>query len=169
MDLKFKNQASLLLRLLPEIAKEKDFALHGGTAINFFYHDMPRLSVDIDLTYLPFETRAADLYQIRRNLLLIRECLVKTIPNIHVKAPVDVDDDTRTKLIQVINKKLGEKDKIFLISFKEGLSDWNIDAFTDFKRFPAIRWKLQNIQKLKQQNPQKHKIQLEALKRVLFL
>jgi hypothetical protein len=40
MDLRFRNQVSLLLRLLPEIAKEKDFALHGGTAINLFYHNI---------------------------------------------------------------------------------------------------------------------------------
>lgn len=95
MNLKFRNQVSLLLRLLPEIAKEKDFALHGGTAINFFYHDMPRLSVDIDLTYVPFGTRATDLLQIRRKLLLINDRLVKTIPNIHIKAPVEVNDDMK--------------------------------------------------------------------------
>lgn len=95
MDLRFRNQVSLLLRLLPEIAKEKDFALHGGTAINLFYHNMPRLSVDIDLTYLPFGTRVADLTQIRRNLLLISERLVKIIPNIRVTAPVEVDDDMK--------------------------------------------------------------------------
>lgn len=35
---------------------EKCFALKGGTAINLFYRDLPRFSVDIDLTYLPGET-----------------------------------------------------------------------------------------------------------------
>jgi len=80
---------------LPEIDREKDFALHGGTAINLFYHDMPRLSVDIDLTYLPFGTRGVDLAHIRRNLLLISERLVKTIPDIRVKAPVEVGDDMK--------------------------------------------------------------------------
>jgi len=49
MEHKFKRQVSLMLRLLPEIARDKDFALHGGTAINLFYYDMPRLSVDVDL------------------------------------------------------------------------------------------------------------------------
>jgi type VI protein secretion system component VasA len=53
MDKIYKKQVSLLLNVLPEVAKEKDFALHGGTAINLFVRDMPRLSVDIDLTYLP--------------------------------------------------------------------------------------------------------------------
>ena len=49
------NQVRLLLRVLPYIAKEKVFALKGGTAINLFYRNMPRLSVDIDLVYIPIE------------------------------------------------------------------------------------------------------------------
>ncbi|OAV65984.1 hypothetical protein Barb6XT_02174 [Bacteroidales bacterium Barb6XT] len=50
----YKKQVSLLLDILPVIAEEKNFALHGGTAINLFHLDMPRLSIDIDLTYIPF-------------------------------------------------------------------------------------------------------------------
>lgn len=95
MDLSFRRQVALLLRILPEIARVKNFALHGGTAINLFFHNMPRLSVDIDLTYLPFSTRESDLAQIRRNLLHIGERLVKSIPNIRVKAPVEVGDDMK--------------------------------------------------------------------------
>ena len=51
----YLEQAELALRLLPAVSSEKAFALKGGSAINFFYRDMPRLSVDIDLTYLPIE------------------------------------------------------------------------------------------------------------------
>ncbi len=40
----YKAQVSLLLKVLPEVAKEKCFALHGGTAINLFVREMPRLS-----------------------------------------------------------------------------------------------------------------------------
>jgi predicted nucleotidyltransferase component of viral defense system len=46
----YAAQVALLVRLLPFVAAEKVFALKGGTAINLFYRDMPRLSVDIDLT-----------------------------------------------------------------------------------------------------------------------
>jgi hypothetical protein len=53
----YYKQAELLLRILPIINTEVDFALKGGTAINFFVRDMPRLSVDIDLTYLPVGER----------------------------------------------------------------------------------------------------------------
>ncbi len=42
----YAAQVALLVRLLPFIAAEKAFALKGGTAINLFYRDMPRLSVD---------------------------------------------------------------------------------------------------------------------------
>jgi predicted nucleotidyltransferase component of viral defense system len=49
----YRGQVQLLMKLLPLIAQEEVFALKGGTAINLFARDMPRLSVDIDLTYLP--------------------------------------------------------------------------------------------------------------------
>ncbi|GHT30675.1 hypothetical protein AGMMS49574_10910 [Bacteroidia bacterium] len=49
----YKKQVALLLDILPSIAEEKDFALHGGTAINLFHLDMPRLSSeDLDFTLL---------------------------------------------------------------------------------------------------------------------
>ena len=56
-DTVFFRQAELLLRISPLIHKEEVFALKGGTAINFFIRDLPRLSVDIDLTYLPVNER----------------------------------------------------------------------------------------------------------------
>lgn len=49
------KQVKLLLEVLPYVNKEECFALKGGTAINMFVRDMPRLSVDIDLMYLPIE------------------------------------------------------------------------------------------------------------------
>lgn len=62
----YKKQVSLLLDILPEIAGENVFALHGGTAINLFCLNMPRLSVDIDLTYIPAsDNRNLDLENIR--------------------------------------------------------------------------------------------------------
>lgn len=60
----YHAQVALLVRVLPLIAREEVFALKGGTAINLFYRDMPRLSVDIDLTYLPIKERAESLAEI---------------------------------------------------------------------------------------------------------
>lgn len=57
----YAEQVRLLVQSLPTIALEPVFALKGGTAINLFYRDMPRLSVDIDLTYLPIEDRETSL------------------------------------------------------------------------------------------------------------
>ncbi|CAD5269103.1 MULTISPECIES: nucleotidyl transferase AbiEii/AbiGii toxin family protein [Halomonadaceae] len=60
----YEAQVALLVRILPHVAKEDVFALKGGTAINLFYRDLPRLSVDIDLTYLPVKDRNESLSEI---------------------------------------------------------------------------------------------------------
>lgn len=52
-DNRFYQQVQLLVAVLPRVAEEACFALKGGTAINLFIRDLPRLSVDIDLAYLP--------------------------------------------------------------------------------------------------------------------
>lgn len=57
MDEKYLNQVNLVVNALQYVSKENCFALKGGTAINLFYNNLPRLSIDIDLTYLGFETR----------------------------------------------------------------------------------------------------------------
>ncbi len=51
------QQARLLTSFLPAVSAEEIFALKGGTALNFFWWDMPRLSVDLDLVYLPTSSR----------------------------------------------------------------------------------------------------------------
>ena len=60
----YVQQVRLLVQVLPFIAEEACFALKGGTAINLFYRDLPRLSIDIDLTYLALQDRAASLADI---------------------------------------------------------------------------------------------------------
>ncbi len=74
----YAAQVALLVRLLPFIYDKKDvFALKGGTAINLFYRDLPRLSVDIDLTYIPVQERQASLTQIDETLSSIMEGINK--------------------------------------------------------------------------------------------
>ncbi len=65
---RYLAQVQLLLRAIPEIAREEIFALKGGTAINLFIRDMPRLSVDIDLVYLPLADRESSLQAVRGGL-----------------------------------------------------------------------------------------------------
>jgi predicted nucleotidyltransferase component of viral defense system len=57
----YRRQAALLVSVVPFVAAEKSFALKGGTAINLFVRDLPRISVDLDLTYLPVADRDTSL------------------------------------------------------------------------------------------------------------
>jgi predicted nucleotidyltransferase component of viral defense system len=71
----FYKQVQLLLQVLPLIFQEKCFALKGGTAINLFIRDMPRLSVDIDLVYLGDEERNKALEIIAASLTRIADSI----------------------------------------------------------------------------------------------
>jgi len=297
MEKIYRKQVSLLLTVLPEVAKERCFALHGGTAINLFIRNMPRLSVDIDLTYLPIEDRETSLKNIAEALQRTKTNIERVIPGVRItprfevgklqisgngvdikievnlvnrgclkepeeltlgeKTQVSFDafcvmpivpigqlfggkivaaldrqhprdlfdmkylleadgftdeikegfllcllcsdrpinevirpnfqdqrsahenqfagmtddafsyedfEDTREKLVQVVNQSLTQKDKEFLLSVKNVNPDW---SSYDFQRFPSINWKLQNLKKLKANNPAKHKEQLERLKEKL--
>jgi predicted nucleotidyltransferase component of viral defense system len=283
---------------MPEVAKEKCFALHGGTAINLFVRNMPRLSVDIDLTYLPIEDRATSLSHIEEALERIKANIEKVVPNVHVnhqrntgklqvsaskvdiklevnlvnrgawtepkemvlcdkaqndfeafcimpvvsvgqlfggkiiaaldrQHPRDLFDITylleaegftqevkkgfllyllcsdrpineiitpnfqdqrsamnnqfagmtdelfsyqeyeyiRERLLQIIHKSMTQADKTFLLSVKNVTPDWSI---YDFRDFPAINWKLQNLEKLKANNPDKHRELYETLENKLM-
>jgi len=298
MEKIYRQQVLLLLTVLPEVAKEKCFALHGGTAINLFIRNMPRLSVDVDLTYLPIENRETSLNNIAEALQRIKKGIEKVIPGVRItprlgagklqisgngvdikievnlvnrgclKEPKELplsektqvsfdafcvmpivpisqlfggkivaaldrqhprdlfdvkqlleaegftdeikegflfsllcsdrpinevirpnfqdqrsahenqfagmtDDEftyeefevTRERLVQVVNQSLTQKDKEFLLSVKDVNPAWDI---YDFQRFPSINWKLQNLQKLKANNPDKHKEQLEKRKEKLI-
>lgn len=76
----YRRQVALLIRALPLVAEEKMFALKGGTAINLFVRNLPRLSVDIDLMYLPVEGRKESLASIGAALKRIAERTKRVIP-----------------------------------------------------------------------------------------
>ena len=299
----YKKQVSLLLDILPEIAKEDVFALHGGTAINLFCLNMPRLSVDVDLTFIPSsESRDRDLQDIRAALERIKKRVKKQIPNIRFNNPIKAEEElklicatseamvkievnqinrgiiadtelivlcdkaqevfdkfcevrmvsqkqlwggkinaaldrqhprdlfdvrnliseggystdvkkgvlffllcgkrpihellrphfidqsivfesqfkgmtdssfeypeyvnTRETLIKMVNESLTKEDKEFLLAFSKGEPDW---TNVDYSKYPAIKWKLLNVNKLKNENPQKHKETIEILKHVLLI
>jgi predicted nucleotidyltransferase component of viral defense system len=293
----YRKQVALMLTVLPEVAKEDCFALFGGTAINLFIRDMPRLSVDIDLIYVPIENRAASLANISAALERISARIHKIIPGVRVAHRKDVGkllisaqgvdikletnlvargtlaapekmplcakaqdefdmfcavqvvpfgqlyggkiraaldrqhprdlfdvkylleeefsaevkrgflfslltsdrpmheiispnfqdqraamenqfagmsadafsyaefEKAREQLVHTINRSLTEADKRFLLSVKSLAPDWSIH---DYARFPAVVWKLQNLQKLKDANPGKHREQYEALRQKLY-
>jgi predicted nucleotidyltransferase component of viral defense system len=80
IDTVYFRQAELLLRVLPLVDREAVFALKGGTAINFFVRDLPRISVDIDLVYLPVGERDLSLREISDALVRISRNVESRIP-----------------------------------------------------------------------------------------
>lgn len=294
----YKNKVELLLRLMPFVMEEQVFAVHGGSAINLFVKDMPRYSVDIDLTYIPLANREDSLNDINEHLKTIAEKAAKSIPGLHVipkyttckllceyhgyqikvevnqtkrgiiggevltrhlcdkaihefklfcKAkivpitllyggkiaaalsrqhprdlfdvhymdipmfdvregllfcllssdrpiheslspqlidqreamkhqfegmtdkPFTYDDfeSARLKLIKDVNGILTPAGKEFLLSFELSEPKWEIFEYKYFQIYPSVKWKIQNLTKLKNVNPQKLLAQYEALKIVL--
>jgi predicted nucleotidyltransferase component of viral defense system len=91
----YTQQVQLLVRVLPLIDTEKCFALKGGTAINLFYRTLPRLSVDIDLLYIPMDEREQALPAIRAALTRISDLIKKTIIGSHVQNAHEQSDALR--------------------------------------------------------------------------
>jgi predicted nucleotidyltransferase component of viral defense system len=81
----YEAQTELLIHCIPEVAKHPRFALKGGTAINLFLRDMPRVSVDIDLTYLPLKPRDESLQEIEQTLISIKTDIERNVTGTHVK------------------------------------------------------------------------------------
>lgn len=290
----YRRQVALLIRVMPLISRIKDFAVHGGTAINLFHRNLPRYSVDIDVTYIPLEDRNTSLEHINAHLLALKSAIERSVPGIRVihkpdvwklqcskdgvtikievngtkrgiigetekkqlcdraktefgmncyanivswsqlyggkiaaalsrqhprdlfdcrgitpddfsevkngfmlcllgsdkpiieslnPNPIDQHDTldnqfegmtdvpfsyedyqiSRLNLIEVVNQGLTDEDKEFLISFEEGDPDWRKCCAGNLSAYPSVRWKLQNIAKLKSKNPSKFKEGIEKL------
>jgi predicted nucleotidyltransferase component of viral defense system len=81
----FLAQVDLLLRILPYVMRDSRFALKGGSALNLFIRDLPRLSVDIDLTYLPIEDRDSTLANISDILAKISQDINRAMPQVTIQ------------------------------------------------------------------------------------
>ena len=292
----YKQQVRLLLEVLPEVARENCLSLHGGTAINLFVRDMPRLSVDIDLTFVELGEREEAINAINEALVRVKERVETLRPKARVVHKTDtcklqiahqgaqikievnmvgrgllgeasklqlcaaaqqefdafsaisvvsigqlyggklcaaldrqhprdffdvrllldnegfndeikqgflyglvcsnrpthellspnlidqqavftnqfegmssleftyVDfENTRSDLIQIIRSRLDDRDKAFLLDFNRLESDW---SYYDFQEYPSVKWKIQNLTKLRENNPQKYRQQLDALEEI---
>jgi Nucleotidyl transferase AbiEii toxin, Type IV TA system len=80
----YRRQVALLVSIIPFVAEEDCFALKGGTAINLFVRDLPRLSVDIDLTYLPVAGRPESLAAIHAAMKRIAGRIRQNLQGVHV-------------------------------------------------------------------------------------
>ena len=296
----YRHQVALLIKIMPSVYRIKDFAVHGGTAINLFHKNMPRYSVDIDLTYIPIQDRKTSLDTINRYLVELKKMIERTIPNIRVihkpdvwklqcscegatvkievngtkrgiigdtqdmmlckkaqdefqmackartvsfsqlyggkltaalsrQHPRDLFDcehmeierfeqvkdgfllcllgsdkpiieslqphaidqtnalekqfegmsdipfsyadyeRTRSWLVGYINDSLTDMDKQLLLSFEQGSPDWSLCSAGDLSVYPSVKWKLQNIEKLKSINKKKFEQSVAKLKDYLLL
>lgn len=95
----YDQQVRLLIECLPTVASIDSFALKGGTAINLIVRqDLPRLSVDIDLVYLPLQDRNSSLLGIEAGLLAIEQKLSK-LPGFKTKPHKNHQTKTITSLV----------------------------------------------------------------------
>ena len=148
----FYHQAELVIRIIPFIYQEEELAIKGGTAINYFIRNLPRLSVDIDLTYVPLKDRAHSLKDISTSLQRISEQVKQNIPNTSVR-PKRLSNGTvstlfiQRKLIQIkieanlvirgtifpcLSIEICEEGRTFLISHRR-------QEYYPFKTSTAVR------------------------------
>ncbi|WP_258239710.1 nucleotidyl transferase AbiEii/AbiGii toxin family protein [Pseudidiomarina homiensis] len=96
----YYRQVQLLMQVLPFVAVHDCFALKGGTAINLFVRDFPRLSVDIDLIFLPMMDRNKALQTIAERLEKIAISLTTDLQNVTVIRSFTVKKDALRLLVE---------------------------------------------------------------------
>jgi predicted nucleotidyltransferase component of viral defense system len=103
----YKRQVALLIRVLPLVTAEACFALKGGTAINLFIRDLPRLSVDIDLTYLPVAPRPQSLADINAAMRRIAGKIKTVLPDAQI-----AETNTENTVVKLTVRSQGVQIKI---------------------------------------------------------
>lgn len=98
-DQRYELQVRLLLEVIPIISQFPRFAIKGGTAINFFIRDLNRLSVDIDLSYLPVEPRLDSIADINKILADIAAAIPKKIKSAVVKPNKSFNSGKELKIL----------------------------------------------------------------------
>lgn len=97
MDPKYLATARLLIEIAPTVFTSGHFALKGGTAINLFLREMPRLSVDLDLVFTDYQPgRAEALTQTNEALREARSNLRKRGFKVQALSAADMGE---TKLL----------------------------------------------------------------------
>src|SRR5690554_4025863 len=95
IEARYHEQVRLLVALLPFLNDEPCFALKGGTAINLFVQPFPRLSVDIDLAYLPLEPRDEALHRCRQTLQRLAQAIGTQLPGVRAELQDNRRDELR--------------------------------------------------------------------------
>lgn len=105
---RYADQVKLLVEILPTLAAETRFALKGGTAINLFEHDLPRLSIDIDLTWLPVSDFAKDAADITAAL----EAIGRTLREGPLRLQVQTSGTAGTGVHRLLVSRAGSRVQI---------------------------------------------------------
>lgn len=93
MDQTYIETVRLLLEAAPVIFEAPSFAMKGGTAINLFVQDLPRLSVDIDVVYTDHtQSRQEALRSISLALETTRVRLAKAGLEADTSSPKEADE-----------------------------------------------------------------------------
>ncbi|MDZ7648464.1 MAG: nucleotidyl transferase AbiEii/AbiGii toxin family protein [Cytophagales bacterium] len=138
----YRAQVDLLLSILPHVAKEVTLALKGGTAINLFIRDMPRLSVDIDLTYLSWQDdRSTALQNISTALDRIEERIKESINPISItRVPVGQGQDAKLNCqTRQAHIKIEVNTTTRGILFPDRMMPITDAVQSEFKKFAAIK------------------------------
>lgn len=96
----YGRQVRLLVQVLPVIFEESCFALKGGTALNLFVRDLPRLSVDIDLVYLPHDGRDSALSKIVEALDRVADALCRRFSGMETQKAYQQTPDALRLLVR---------------------------------------------------------------------
>ena len=168
----YMAQVRLLVSVLPDIARETAFALKGGSAINLFYrdHDNEGLTDELFNVFMvyvassgrPMHELLAPTVSFRENLY-DDEFLGMTAKAVSRKALAE----TGRRLHADIRSRLHGDVAAFLLSLHDAEPDFNLIRLPEAAELPAVRWKLVNLEKLKQADPNKHASQRRALERLV--
>ena len=103
MNQVYLDTARLLIQVAPLILADNVFALKGGTAINLSVRDIPRLSVDLDLTFIDYRLERDDAFA-NNNTQQLRENRPAVIHDVASFAK-KTGNDTRQIRLAVSNRR----------------------------------------------------------------
>jgi Nucleotidyl transferase AbiEii toxin, Type IV TA system len=145
MDSSYTQTVRLLLAGAHDVFANTIFAMKGGTAINPSVRDMPRLSVDIDVVYVLWQTpREQALQESNRSL-----------------------SETGSRLRAELRQRLTSNQRAFLVGLTNAKPDWSLLQCAYAENLPALRWKLSNLETFRQRRPAEFARQVEELEKRL--
>ncbi|MBK7766689.1 MAG: nucleotidyl transferase AbiEii/AbiGii toxin family protein [Sulfuritalea sp.] len=195
MNQVYLDTARLMIQIAPLVFADNVFALKGGTAINLFVRDMPRLSVDLDLVFVDhrlgrdealarindairkavdqlnkrgFQTHAATVPDAGETKLFVRRDKLEVKVEVNFVLRGTVHPVRSTSLTPKAKETLLDAaEREFLLSLARNEPNWELLGIEHLEQLPGIRWKLENLGRLAKANPKKLKEQAHELERLL--